>query len=334
MINSNFIISEINDLHIPRVVELWNKTCNKNFLYKPFKEETFKEKFVDSSYFRCSRNYVCLLNNEVVGFANGVYRKELLPGEKYEDIPGYITIIIVKDDKKGLGIGRALVEKLEKYLKNEGKNKVRVDFFNPTSLPWYIPNSLRHDHPNAPGVDIEGEGYEFFKKLGYIERTKEVSMYRTLKEFVLGERIKEREEELNKNGIVIQYYNKSKHYGLEEFFHNLKNEYWRKDIFNNLSLEKPYPFFIAAHNGKVCGFAGPLQVEKSGRGLFCGIGVEPNYEGKGIGKLLFFKLCEGFKKEGAEFMSLFTDINGNARKMYADAGFKVIRTWALFEREV
>lgn len=329
MINSNFVIRELMSSDIPKVIKLWNNSCNENFLYKPLKEEVFRETF-----FKCKGNYICINNEEVIGFANGVYRKDLLPGEKYEDVPGYITMVIVKEDKRRLGIGRNLVEETENYLRNEGKKKVRIDFFNPINLPWYIPNSNNHDHPNAPGVDIKGDGYEFFKAIGYRERTQEVSMYRQLKEFTLGEKMKSKEIELQKNEIVIEYYNKDKHYGLEDFFDNLKNEYWRKDILDNLSLEKPYPFLIAAYNNKICGFAGPLQIEESGRGRFCGIGVEPNYEGKGIGKLLFFKLCNSFKKEGAEFMSLFTGINGNARKMYADAGFNVIRTWALFEREV
>ena len=329
MINSNFVIRELTNSDIPKVIELWNNNCNENFLYKPLKEEFFREIF-----FKCKGNYICVSNEEIIGFANGVYKKDLLPGESYEDVPGYITMVIVREDKRRLGIGKALVEEVEKYLKNEGKKKVRIDFFNPINLPWHIPNSHKHDHPNAPGVDTKGMGYEFFKAIGYRERAQEVSMYRGLKEFTLGEKMKDKEIELQKHGVVIEYYNKDKHYGLESFFDNLGNEYWRKDILDNLFLGKPYPFLIAAHNNKICGFAGPLEVEKSGRGRFCGIGVEPNYEGKGIGKLLFFKLCYSFKKEGAEFMSLFTGINGNARKMYADAGFKVIRTWALFEREV
>ncbi|KAJ49310.1 ribosomal protein S18 acetylase RimI-like enzyme [Clostridium tetanomorphum] len=332
--NDDFFIREFTNEDIYEVVQLWNNSCNDNFLYKPIKEEDFRKTFINNPYFQYEGTYLCISNSEIVGFANGIYRQELLPGERFQDIPGYITMVIVRKDKKGIGIGKALVETLENYLKAKGKKKINIDFFNPINISWYIPGSYKHDHPNAPGVDTNGEGYRFFKRIGYRERTKEVSMYRVLNRFFLDENMKNREIQLRQNSITVEYYNKNKHYGLEDFFDRLRNEYWRKDIKDNLSLKEPYPFLIAAHNNKICGFAGPLKIEKSGRGSFCGIGVEPNYEGKGIGKLLFFKLCKGFEEKGAEFMSLFTGINGNARKMYGDAGFKIVRTWALFEKEV
>lgn len=331
---SQYRIIMFQDKYVNEVVELWNSVCGEQFLYKPFTKESFEGKFLKNPYFDYEGTFICVEGNEVIGFANGIYRKDCLRGENFHMIPGYITMFIVRKDKRKKGMGRSLVNKVEEYLNNQGKNKIRIDFFNPINLEWYIPNTLKYDHPNAPGVDTEGEGYEFLKHIGYKERTVEVSMYRELKDFTINKELKEKYNLLYSKGISIEYYSKLKHLGLQEFFDNLKNEFWRKDINDNLSLEKPFNFLIASDKGKVCGFAGPLEVEFSGRGKFCGIGVDPSYQGKGIGKLLFFKLCESFRSEGAEFMSLFTGENGKARKLYADAGFKVVRKWALFNKEV
>lgn len=327
-------VKKLEDSYIPEVIELWNTLCREEILYKPLTVNDFKDKFVKNPNFDYDGTFILLEDNKVCGFANGIYKKDYLPGETFENTPGYMTMVMVKRDKRRKGYGRLLVENVEKYLKESGKNSVRIDFFNPVNLQWIIPGTLNHDHPNAPGVDKDGAAYEFFKKIGYIERNVEVSMYNDLSKFELSDEINRKYNKLYNEGISIEVYDKSKHEGLSTFFDNLNNEHWRKDINDNLLLESPLPFLVAAKDGKICGFAGPLEIEESGRGKFCGIGVEPGFEGKGIGTLLFFMLCYNFKKIGAAFMSLFTGENGNARKIYSSAGFEVVRRWALFKKDL
>lgn len=326
-------IIKFNDGYIQQVVSLWNECIDDGFIYKPLTIDTFKEKFIKNPDFDYNGTFIVVSNGNVIGFANGIYRKTYLPGETFESVPGYITMVIVKRIYRNKGIGRALLDNVEKYLIDVRKKKIHIDFFNPINLEWYIPGTDGHDHPNTPGVDTMGPGYSFFKKAGYTERTKEISMYLDLKYFSLSDIVKDKYMKFKEKGITIEYYDAKKHHGLREFFDNLKNEYWRKEIIENLSSQNPYPVIVASHNGSVIGFTGPIEVQDSGRGKFTGIGVDPSYQGEGIGNVLFFKLCESFKNEGAKFMSLFTGINNNARKMYERAGFTIVREWALFEKE-
>ncbi|MDI6618390.1 MAG: GNAT family N-acetyltransferase [Clostridiales bacterium] len=327
-------IVKFNDGYLKDVVHLWNSSCGFEMPYKPFTEEGFKLKFINNPHFSYDGTFVCTDGEKVIGFANALFKKSFLPGETFENTPGYITFVIVDKGYRYKGVGTALLKRAEDYLKNSGKKRSQMDFFNPINLEWYIPGTDRHDHPNAPGVDIEGPGYEFVKKNGYIERTREISMYLDLKRFEIDESILKKKLELKQRGVDIGYYDKNNHTGFDGLFDNLGNELWRKEIDDDLSREKPYPVLVASKNGRICGFAGPISMEKSGRGLFSGIGVDSNCRGMGIGKVLFFMLCDSFRKEGVKFMSIFTGIDNQARKIYEAAGFKIVKTWALFRKEL
>jgi ribosomal protein S18 acetylase RimI-like enzyme len=327
-------ILKFNESYMDGVVKLWNECCQGDMPYKKFTKESFEEKFLKNVNFDYDGTFVGVRENKVIGFANGICKKEFLNGENSENTPGYLTIIIVDKKYRNKGYGSELLKRLEMYFENKGKKRIDIIFFNPINLEWNIKGSNNHDHNNAPGVDVEGLGYEFLLNRGYLERTKEAAMYLPLGEFKLNDEIKNKHEILNGHGIEIEYYTKSKQYGFEELFDDLKNEQWRKEILDNAFSEKSYPLIVASTKGKVCGFAGPIKVQKSGRGWFSGIGVHSDYGGKGIGTVLFFKLCEAFKGEGAEFMSLFTGVNNNARKMYEKAGFRIVKKWSVMRKEL
>ncbi|HIX29130.1 MAG TPA: GNAT family N-acetyltransferase, partial [Candidatus Blautia stercoravium] len=83
----------------------------------------------------------------------------------------------------------------------------------------------------------------------------------------------------------------------------------------------------------VCGFTGPLDVEKKGRGYFAGIAVDESVRGKGVAKILFCELCMGLKEQGASFKTLFTGEKNPARNIYEAAGFQIVKSWANMRKE-
>lgn len=328
-------IVRFNDSHIGEVISLWNKSCENEMPYKPFTEEGFRDKFINNIHFSYEGTFVAIEDEKVIGFANGLYKKEYLPGETFENTPGYLTFVLVDKNYRSKGYGSALLKAVEDFLIGSGKRMIQIIFFNPINLEWLIPGSEgKHDHPNAPGVDVDGTGYQFFQKHGYVVRTKEVSMYLDLAKFELDEKSIAKLNELKEKGIKIGYYDEATDHGFDGLFDDLKHELWRKEINDNLALPKPFPIVVASDNGKICGFTGPLEIQPSGRGKFSGIGVASSHQGYGIGKLLFFMLCESFKKEGASFMSIFTGIENNAKRMYDAAGFTVVKTWAVMRLEI
>lgn len=319
---------------IDDIVTLWNTACGEDMPYKPVTHNSFREKFLDNPHFIYEGTFIATEGNSIIGFSNGLYKKEFLPGETHENTPGYLTFVLVDRNYRNKGYGTLLYKKVEDFFIKNGKKQIQVIFFNPINLEWYVPGTESHDHPNAPGVDVDGLGYEFLLNQGFIERTREVSMHLDLKEYQLSEKNIEKQKQLNEREIYIEYYDSKKHDGFDELFDNLKHEYWRKDIKDNQSLAKPHPVLIVNHQGRIRGFAGPIAVQESGRGWFAGIAVDPSYEGMGIGTVLFSLLMESFKSVGASFSTLFTGAENPARKMYDRTGFQVVKTWAVMRKEL
>lgn len=327
-------IVQFRDSYVNDIIRVWNESCKSYMPYKPFDTNGFVSKFINNPHFSYEGTFVAIEDDKVVGFANGLYKKSFLPGETHENTPGYITFVLVDSPYRRRGIGQALLEKVEEFLINSGKKQLDIIFFNPINLEWYIPGTDGHDHPNAPGVEFESNAYKLFIRNGYKARTKENSYHCNLGKYVLNEKVISIIETLKEKDITIEQYDKSKHFGFDELFDDLKNELWRKEILAEAEKDNASPVIIVNHRGKICGFTGPLRVQPSGRGYFAGIGVHSAYGGMGIGTALFSKLCEGLGNEGAAFMTLFTGETNPARKMYERAGFEIVKTWSVMRKEV
>ena len=270
---------------------------------------------------------ITILEEHGWGFASGCF----LGGENR----AYLSMIVVKKEMQRQGIGKTMLAYLENRLRKESKvSRIEIVFFNPMTFSWYIPGKKTADHPNAPGVDVGSNAYLFFKNCRYRDYAMQNSYYLALDDYGVPDFAADILQELAKEDIRIEIYDSSRHYGMEEMIHKFNNPLWERDILGETAKgENSRPILIAAHNDKVIGFTGPLDVEKRGRGYFCGIGVDPDYRGKKISTVLFCRLCIRLKEMGADFMSLFTGENNPARNIYEAAGFRIVRTWADMRKE-
>ena len=327
-------IRKFSNEYISQVVALWNVHLCGCTQYKPLTEAGFVSKFIGNANFSCDGTFVAIEGEKTVGFANGIVKKEFLPGETAGNTPGYPTMIIVDPEYRGKGIGSLLLSRLEQFFKTNGKTKSQSIFFNPVKLEWYIPGTDRHEHNNSPGVDAETPALDFMKKNGYLAQAEQVSYHLDLAGFHMSPATVARQAELLQKGIYTGYYNPKEHFGFEELFDDLGNGDWKKGILDNISKEAPDPVIVAADHGKICGFTGPIRAEESGRGFFVGIGTHSQYRGGGIMTVLFELLMEGFKTAGARYSTLFTGTTNPARKIYQRTGFQIARYWSVMGKEL
>jgi ribosomal protein S18 acetylase RimI-like enzyme len=314
---------------VPAVAALWNAAVSTELPYKPFTPEGFIEKFMANPHFDYNFAFAAEEDGEIVGFAQGVCKKTFLPGETNENTPGYITSVAVHTGHRNRGTGTALLKTLEEAFRAEGKSRAEFVFFNPINLEWAVPGTDGHEHPNAPGVLADSEGYAFLSKRGYSVFAEQFSYHRDLSD------MKERPEKITgiiqkmaDRGITIETYKPDYHTGLDALFDNLGSEHWRAEV-NRYLIENPeYPLLVVSDGGKAAGFAGPVYPQPNGRGFFAGIGVHSAYGGLGIGTALCYRLCETERDCGAAYMTLFTGVNNPARKIYESAGFTVTARWA------
>lgn len=306
--------------------QLWNH--NKDILFKEMDENE-----IESKFFTCTSDYdiitlIAIEKNEIIGFASGTYVRNTEVA--------YLTCILVNMLNRRHHIGTKLLQLMEnEFSKNEQIKRIDVSFFNPVHLEWFIPATLSCDHPNAPGVDINSSYYALMHKNSYFDFAIQNAYYLCLKDYQYSHDIEEKREKLKILGINITKYDPKKHSGFDELFRDLKSEHWEKEINHNIHDENlKYPVLIIEKDGLIYGFAGPLKVQKSGRGYFAGIGVHSSLRGQGAGSVLFASLCMELKKMNALYMSIFTGINNKARHIYETEGFRCVKTWANMRKEI
>ncbi|MBR4959907.1 MAG: GNAT family N-acetyltransferase [Clostridia bacterium] len=309
--------------HIPAVTALFNRAAAEETLYKSMTEAqcaAFLLPQPGEEYRKIG--FVWTEDGTPVGFSSGC----IPAGGK----TGYITYVGVAPEFRGRGIGKRLTEVLEAELRTAAE-KIDIVFFNPMQIPWWIPGTgQKHDHPCAPGVDMSGPAFLFFKRLGYRCFAYQNSYYQNLENYTYPADILEKIETLRQAEIAVTYYDRHIHTGLAELFEDLNNPGWKQAILaNEAKGDDARPLLVAVHQGKtVCGYTGPLSVSPEGRGCFHGIGVHHDYRQHGAGKVLFSTLCMALREQGASFMSLYTGEDNPARNIYEAAGFKIVRSWA------
>lgn len=320
----------IKETELNQVNELWNTTCKEtDFLYKELNKNEFRHKFYNFNDKQTIVSVVCFHENKLKGFSSGVYQK----GTE----TAYITMLIVEKVSRRQGIGDILLEFLEKELK-ELSNDIKaleIVFRNPINLEWVIPGTISHDHPNSPGVDTASSGYNFFKNRGYDEFAVQYSYYRDIKRYELSKETIAKTSVLSEKGINIGYFDIKRHQGFDDLFDDLKSESWRKEILDEVhNKQSESKIIIVSRNSVIKGFTGPLRVQNSLRGYFCGIGVHSDCRGLGAGSVLFSYLCLGLKEQGASYMSLFTGKNNPARKIYEAEDFQIVREWSNMRKKI
>ena len=339
---------------VPQVVSLWNESLLAGeTVLAPLTEQDFHEVFPDNPDYNGKYSFVREEDGAVVGFINGVAKKNFLPGETPENTPGYLTCIFVRHDCRRRGIGASLESALADAFRSEGKKTIACNGDgDPIHLRWIIPGTPGHDHNKAPGMDTDCPGYPFLLSQGYTEKAREIAMYLNLSEYEPWTELECKRQQLLEQGIYTGRYDSSIPCEYDRMCDRVGKEYWRFVIRSEVACHKtgmpntdplmlpdpgkipagPRPLLVATHEGHIVAFTGPVDLQKSGRGWFCGICTDPMYERRGIASVLFNLLIQEFIAEGASFSTLFTGETNHAQRIYQRAGFRTVRRFGIMEK--
>lgn len=316
----------------PQALGLWNRLAGGTEIpHKTLNAASFSTLFLNDAGDVARIALAAVEDGRLLGFAAG----NLKEGTRI----GYLTFVMVEPEARRRGIGTALAGAVETELlamaARQGAPLEFLDarFLNPSPLEWVVPGTVGHDHPNAPGVDMSGSGHLFMKNIGFRTIDTVNSYHRALEGFEYSPAIRDSLERLEREGLRIVVYRGDYHTGLVDLIDDLHSDVWRDTLLSNAA--KPgggLPVLIVEDGARVCGFAGPMDVQPSGRGYFNGIGIHSSYRSRGAGKALFSALCMGLKERGAKFMTLFTGETNPARNIYESAGFRIVRSWACMRK--
>lgn len=264
---------------------------------------------------------------EICGFVCGCAEESLSPGRER----GYFTCLLLDgahDNREATGL---LLTALEDSFRRKGKRYLACNCFNPMRLPWYVPGTEGSQHNNAPGIAMDIPLFERMKECGYQDTGREYAMYLDLGQFISPDQKGELEKKAFSEGYSVEWYDPERHSHLREMVEATGNPMWIEEI---PSAAERINMLAALKGNEVVGFTGPVYPEETGRGYFAGIAVSPLHERHGLGRLLFYRLCQEEKKAGARYMSLFTGADNHAQKIYRDAGFTVRRVFSVMLKEL
>ncbi len=314
---------------IKDLFNLYNQVVKEDHIYEEVDYEFFLNNTINHPEYDEEGIFLCIIDNMLVAFIMSHIR-HIEEGVNY---PGYISTIIVDKMYRNRGIGSALIDRACSYLKERGKKKVVFGYISTLNWPWIIPNTTA-DHNGAPGIMVNSDFYLYLLHHSFHIIDEEDAFYLPLDSFERKERVTNDLKELAKENIHIELYNNKIHYGLEEFFAAINSEPFERVIRYNLSLKEPKPFAVVVKDNRIVGWTGAFYTEKSGRAHFDGIIISPEVRGKGIGRALFSYLAEYSKKNGSKFLTFFTGRTNFARNIYMFLGFKIVRSFALMEKDI
>lgn len=301
------------------IVELWNRCL----LQDPITKKRFRNLVLLDANFDLDGLFLAWDGSLLVGFLYAVRRQLPMRGIELEPESGWITSFAVDREYRRQGIGTRLMNKAVEWLRSLG----RTDLFFSSYAPNYI----------VPGIDINHypEGLAFLESVGFEKLYSPVAMDRTLNGFELPEAVTELKKQRISEGYSFETAEDGDLYECIQFASNVFNPDWgraiREGVLNGLPLSRIH---IVRQRGTLVGFCmhGGYEGIDDRFGPF---GVDPNQQGKGLGKILLYDCLSAMRSEGLHgAWFLWTGEQSPAGHLYKKAGFQVTRTFQVMKRTV
>ncbi|MBS4207912.1 GNAT family N-acetyltransferase [Bacillus sp. FJAT-50079] len=302
-----------------QIVDLWNRSLWKD----PITSKRFRNLVLLDANFDPKGLRLAFSEERLVGCFYAVRRLLPMMGADLEPDNGWIPFFFVDETYQGDGIGGKLLQEAIDFLKINGRKYV---FF-----ASYAPNYI------MPGIDEEAypEAYQFLLSQGFDKLYSPIAMDRNLVTFKLADEIKDLIKQREIEGYSFTLAEDKDLYDVIQFANHTFNPDWgraiREGVLQGLPLER---ILVAREKENVVGFCiyGGYEGVPDRFGPF---GVDPNQQGKGLGKILLNLCLQQMKAEslhGAWF--LWTGEKTSAGYLYKKTGFEITRSFHVMKKEL
>ena len=148
----------------------------------------FRDLFLLDRNFDASGLFVAEQDDAIVGAAYAVHRLIAADGDDLEPENGWIPFFFVVPDARGVGLGRRLVLAAIEWLAARG---IRTVFFSSYTPNYFLPGLDADRYPDASRL---------LASLGFATQYEAVAMDRTLNDYELPARVRDRVAELTEQG--------------------------------------------------------------------------------------------------------------------------------------
>jgi len=292
------------------IVELWNECLTKD----PITPLRFRKLVLLDANFDSDGLRLAFDGDKLAGCVYAVRRQLPMHGTELEPANGWIPFFFVSSAYRRQGVGRTLMQQALQFLKDCGRTNV---YFSS-----YAPNYI------LPGIDEANytDGYQFLLSQGFKKLYSPVAMNRTLVGYEIPEDIRSLKREREAEGFTFRTAQDEDLYELIQFATSF-NPDWGRAIREGLLQKLPMSQIFVCRNPqkKLVGFC--LYGGYEGiRERFGPFGVDPDIQGKGLGKILLNVCMEAMRAEGLHgIWFLWTAETTPAGHLYKRTGFETTR---------
>jgi len=301
------------------IVKCWNDIL----IHDPITPERFRRQVLLDVNFDPEGLIVAEENGEIVGAILSITRKLPMYKTELEEDTAWISFFFVRPSVQRTGIGSKLIGKASEYAKSKGAVKL---FFSSYAPNYFVPGIDEARYPS---------GFEFLQKAGFRRLYSPVAMHRALTDYVYPEDVKELKRIRETEGYSFAPIQDGDFHEVIQFANEVFNPDWGRAIREGvLQGLNPSQILVAKRHETVVGFA--LYGGYEGiRERFGPFGVDPNEQGKGLGKILLHETLHSMRANtlhGAWF--LWTSETSSAGHLYLKNGFKTFRTFHVMLKEL
>ena len=172
--------------HLDNLVKLYNELFPNAYYCSPLTRKYLEKRLLSSRLFNPSYCFLASENEVPIGFCLSSLRGT----SKKDERELCLGLLAVSPHHQRQGAGRKLIQELVRRAINDKKERI---FVGNASFGFW------------PGIE---EGWtpaiKFFRKAGFEEDCKRVSMLASLRNFTIPQKYLEREKNLEKKGIIIR----------------------------------------------------------------------------------------------------------------------------------
>lgn len=301
------------------IVKLWNACLTKD----PITSKRFRNLVLLDANFDPKGMRLAYDQEKLVGCVYAVRRLLPMTGTDLEPDNGWIPFFFVDQAYRKSGVGEQLLIEATGFLKENGRKHV---FF-----ASYAPNYI------MPGLDETAypEAYQFLLDQGFQKLYSPIAMDRNLVDFVPSRDVINLQKQRESEGYTFEQAADKDLYDVIQFANNKFNPDWgraiREGVLQGLPMDR---ILVARHDNHVVGFCiyGGYEGIPERFGPF---GVDPDQQGKGLGKLLLNQCLQLMKAEGLHgAWFLWTGEKTSAGYLYKNTGFDITRTFHVMKKEI
>ncbi|WLD93817.1 GNAT family N-acetyltransferase [Alkalihalobacillus sp. AL-G] len=302
-----------------KIVKLWNDSLHID----PITSERFRNLVLLDANFDPEGLRVAFDGDQLIGCLYSVRRLLPMYGTDLEPDNSWIPFFFVHPDYRRLGVGTKLMEEAIAFLAGEG----RSNLFFASYAPNYILPGI--DEATYPG------GHAFLKEQGFERQYTAVAMDRNLIGFQVPSDVVELKQQRVSEGYSFTTAQDKDLYEVIQFANKTFNPDWgraiREGILQGLPLHR---ILIAREGSKLVGFCiyGGYEGVPDRFGPF---GVDPDQQGKGLGKILLNECLRYMRAEGLHgAWFLWTGEKTSAGHLYKKTGFEITRKFDIMKKSI